>query len=262
MEEVEDDEGSRRGNKTLPLAKGVPILDLADPQSAIVASVGQSLTGTPLDTSSKPTLSEESEMEMVGSTDLGPEEVIHSATHSSLSHRDFSPTLENESVTASLALRSARQTARNDVEPERFFTRVRRSIELFKEPIDAAVQRYHGTYDPYSSSQEDPLLSFGAIRGEIPDTDPVSSLVLRDTVMCYEHPAHNFEWTCLSDLVEGVAQLDAATVMLMPTADPKMEEHYYSLNLASLSLVGHAETVRLQYVLNMLVIVCWVMSEK
>ncbi|KAJ7878922.1 hypothetical protein B0H13DRAFT_2346314 [Mycena leptocephala] len=253
MEEIEDEEPLRR-NEALPLAKGVPILELADPQSANVASAGQSPSGTPLATSSKPTLSEESEMEMIGSTDVGrEEEMIRSATHSSSSHRDFSPTLENESVTASLALRSARQAAYGDVAPERFFTRVGRSIELFKESIDAAVQRYHGAYDPYSSSQEDPLLPYRAIHGEIPDMDPASSLALRDAVMRYEYPSRNFEWSRLSDLVEGVVQLDAAKVTLMPTADPETEERYYSLNLASLSLVGHA-VVAMQQILQALTI--------
>ncbi|KAJ7843046.1 hypothetical protein B0H13DRAFT_2364945 [Mycena leptocephala] len=253
MEEIEDEEPLRR-NEALPLAKGVPILELADPQSANVASAGQSPSGTPLATSSKPTLSEESEMEMIGSTDVGrEEEMICSATHSSSSHRDFSPTLENESVTASLALRSARQAVYGDVAPERFFTRVGRSIELFKESIDAAVQRYHGAYDPYSSSQEDPLLPYGAIHGEIPDMDPASSLALRDAVMRYEYPSRNFEWSRLSDLVEGVVQLDAAKVTLMPTADPETEERYYSLNLASLSLVGHT-VVAMQQILQALTI--------
>jgi hypothetical protein len=160
--------------------------------------------------------------------------------------------VENDSVTAALALRGSASTAESGV-PERFFTQFGCSIDLFKEPIFAAVQRYHGTYDPHSSSQEDPLLPYGAIHGEIPDSDPASSLALRDAVMRYQYPSLNFEWSRLSELIERVMQMDATTVTIVPTADPQTQERFYSLNLGCLAAVGHA-VVAVQQILEALTV--------
>ncbi|KAJ7834942.1 hypothetical protein B0H13DRAFT_2369543 [Mycena leptocephala] len=257
MIEEPDKDNVVRGNEPLPAIRGFPVLEAVPTiGAATLASTSTLPMSTPLPTSSKNTLSEESELEIVGSTDVGKEdESARSETRSSSSSRRSQPRLDNESVTAALSLRSALQNPSHEsgITPAQFFTHFGRSIELFDETIEVAVQRYHGVYDPNLSTQEDPLLPYGAIHGEIPDTDPASSLALRDTVVRYDYPSLNFEWTDMSSLVQQVVQLDAATVLLVPTASPESQERFYSLNLTSLSMVGHA-VVGIQQILQALTI--------
>ncbi|KAJ7920731.1 hypothetical protein B0H13DRAFT_2319013 [Mycena leptocephala] len=188
--------------------------------SALSASANTSPSGTPLPTSSKSI----SELEFRESAEEDPEfsetrseTRVSSIAGSSL--RGSPQIVENESVTAALASRVHAASAMED-----------------GEPIFAAVQRYHGTYDPHSSSQEDPSFR----------TEPYA-------VMRYQYPSLNFEWSRLSELIERVMQMDATAVTIVPSADPQTQERFYSLNLGCLAAVGHA-VIAVQQILEALTV--------
>ncbi|KAJ7135529.1 hypothetical protein C8R46DRAFT_1047812 [Mycena filopes] len=97
--------------------------------------------------------------------------------------------LNNESVTASLQQRNAFSP-----EAERFFQGAGRSLQLFKETLSESVDRYHNPYDPKSNTDEDPLLYYGAVGGDLPGYDSAASLLLREVVMRYQYPHKSFDW--------------------------------------------------------------------
>ncbi|KAJ7081400.1 hypothetical protein B0H15DRAFT_803711 [Mycena belliarum] len=150
----------------------------------------------------------------------------------------WGPALDNESITA--ALSQQRRSPSPPAEYERFFTGIGRSIDLFHEPLFVSVERLHLAYDPNSSSQEDPLMPFGASGGELPGTDPASTLMLRDAVIRYQHRERHYSWNFLSELIKEVAGFDASAGIVMPTVVPDTNAHAWSLNLHWLSRTAHA----------------------
>ncbi|KAJ7464559.1 hypothetical protein FB451DRAFT_1042144, partial [Mycena latifolia] len=115
-----------------------------------------------------------------------------------------------------------------------------RSIDVYQESLESAVERYHVPYDAASATQEDPLLYFGAVSGELPGVDLELTLVLRDAVIRYFHPHRNFLWERLSDLIQNIAQQDAGGVLIVPIADPRTKERLWGLTLQWLSKMAHA----------------------
>ncbi|KAJ7111203.1 hypothetical protein C8R43DRAFT_962116 [Mycena crocata] len=112
----------------------------------------------------------------VTEAELSPPSTLSTSVHSSLGSRhsrslaasaavggrDVPPHLEHESVTASLIqIRAGRSIS---PEVERFFSGPGRTIELFKESLSAAVDRYHAPYDLTDPEQYDPLLRFAPSR--------------------------------------------------------------------------------------------------
>ncbi|KAJ7153267.1 hypothetical protein C8R46DRAFT_1042274 [Mycena filopes] len=154
--------------------------------------------------------------------------------------------LDNESVTAALLKRAVASP-----EAERFFSGAGRSLLLFKESLPESVERYHNPYDPTSNTDEDPLLYYGAVGGELPGYDSASSLLLREVVMRYQYPHKSFDWSRMSDLIDTVASKDAAEVLVMPTANMPAGSRGFALNLADLSHVAQA-VVGVQQILSAL----------
>ncbi|KAJ7129954.1 hypothetical protein C8R46DRAFT_1048964 [Mycena filopes] len=160
--------------------------------------------------------------------------------------------LNNESVTASLQQRNAFSP-----EAERFFQGAGRSLQLFKETLSESVDRYHNPYDPKSNTDEDPLLYYGAVGGDLPGYDSAASLLLREVVMRYQYPHKSFDWGRMSDLIDVVASKDASSVVIMPTANIQPTTNNsagsrgFALNLADLSLVAQA-VVGVQQILSAL----------
>jgi hypothetical protein len=120
---------------------------------------------------------------------------------------------------------------------------------LFQEELAESVMRHCIPYDPLSNSQEDPLLEYGAIGGELPGFDPTASVVLRDALIRYDSPHRNLDFEHLGALVEEVLSYDAAAAGLVPSADPETQKHFYCLNLQMLSRVAHA-VVALQQIMD------------
>ncbi|KAJ7160891.1 hypothetical protein C8R46DRAFT_1038102 [Mycena filopes] len=157
-------------------------------------------------------------------------------------HSSPSPlALDNESVTAAL-----QQRAVVSPEGERFFQGAGRSLPLYKETLSESVERYHNVYDSKSKTDEDPLLYYGAVGGELPGYDSAASLLLREVVMRYQYPHKSFDWERLSDLIAHVAAQDASTSVIMPTVsihadtNPETVARGFALNLAELSQVAQA----------------------
>ncbi|KAJ7103669.1 hypothetical protein B0H15DRAFT_977057 [Mycena belliarum] len=169
-------------------------------------------------------------------------------TESSLTTLDAgpSPPIENESITAAL-----RASAPSEQEYERFFSRRGIVIDLYREPLYASVERFHAPYDPTSTSDEDPLLYYGAVDGELPDASSAATEYLRDAVIRYHQPHRNFLWERLSDLVSKVARYEASAIAWEPLRDPATLEEYYGLPLDILEEVAHA-SVAVQQVLDAL----------
>ncbi|KAJ7185977.1 hypothetical protein C8R46DRAFT_1025895 [Mycena filopes] len=143
--------------------------------------------------------------------------------------------LNNESVTASLQQRNAFSP-----EAERFFQGAGRSLQLFKETLSES-----------SNTDEDPLLYYGAVGGDLPGYDSAASLLLREVVMRYQYPHKSFDWGRMSDLIDVVASKDASLVVIMPTANNSAGSRGFALNLADLSLVAQA-VVGVQQILSAL----------
>ncbi|KAJ7175529.1 hypothetical protein C8R46DRAFT_1030575 [Mycena filopes] len=153
--------------------------------------------------------------------------------------------LDNESVTAALLKRAVASP-----EAERFFTGAGRSLLLFKESLPESVERYHNPYDPASNTDEDPLLCYGAVGGELPGYDSASSLLLREVVMRYQYPHKSFDWARMSDLIDTITSKDGE-VLIMPTANIAAGSRGFALNLADLSHVAQA-VVGVQQILSAL----------
>ncbi|KAJ7100003.1 hypothetical protein B0H15DRAFT_770896, partial [Mycena belliarum] len=136
-------------------------------------------------------------------------------------------------------------------EYERFFRRHGAAIDLYKEPLFASVERYHAPYDPYSASDEDPLLSFGVVDGELPDKSSAETDGLRDAVIRYCQPHRNFLWERLSGLIAKVASYEDSAVAWETLEDPSTKEEYFGLPLTILAEVAHA-SVATQQILDAL----------
>ncbi|KAJ7239991.1 hypothetical protein B0H12DRAFT_1024988, partial [Mycena haematopus] len=116
-----------------------------------------------------------------------------------------------------------------------------------------AVARYHGHYDPSSSTEEDPLLEYGALAGEIPGVDPAASLALRDALIRYTKPHRSFDWTNLSELIAEVGLINADKVGLLVSGDALTQGRFYCLNLGHMARVAHA-VVAVQQILGALTV--------
>ncbi|KAJ7758473.1 hypothetical protein DFH07DRAFT_958329 [Mycena maculata] len=208
------------------------------PQSAVFTTAnvrGESREGTPLG-SSKPTLSEESDLTPLTSEDRNGDSTpspVGDAWRESPPHLTPGPK-DNESVSTALNLRPLADAAGTGNPPPRFFSGFGCHIELYLEPLQMAVVRYHAEFDPDGLDVEDPLYSYGGIRGELPGCDPAASLALWDAITPTK-----------------IAQYDASAAKLIPIADPTSGERGYALNLKWLSKVAHA-VVAAQQVLGAL----------
>ncbi|KAK7007959.1 hypothetical protein R3P38DRAFT_3325015 [Favolaschia claudopus] len=142
-----------------------------------------------------------------------------------------------------LSISSALPGARGLRSPEetpRFFKGPGRIIDLFEEPLVAAVERYHGAYDPNTSSFEDPLMYYGAVGGELPGCDSSQALALRDAHIRYFHESRTLSWSSIPSLIERVLQCNPADVPLLVTRQADSPKTFYCLNLSELARVGHA----------------------
>ncbi|KAJ7083820.1 hypothetical protein C8R43DRAFT_1142657 [Mycena crocata] len=171
---------------------------------------------TPLPSSTAVTEAEPSPLSSLSTSahsPLGGSRSQSLAASAAIGERTLPPHLEHESVTASLAqLRVGRSPS---PEAERFFSGPGRSIELFKEPLSAAVDRYHAPYDLSDPEQYNPLLRFGAVDGILPGMDDSASILLRDTLMRFQRPHISFEWTSMSDVIDRARQIapDSASIL-------------------------------------------------
>ncbi|KAK7052709.1 hypothetical protein R3P38DRAFT_3173027 [Favolaschia claudopus] len=129
---------------------------------------------------------------------------------------------------------------RSPEETPRFFKGPGRIIDLFEEPLVAAVERYHGAYDPNTSSFEDPLMYYGAVGGELPGCDSSQALALRDAHIRYFHESRTLSWSSIPSLIERVLQCNPADVPLLVTRQADSPKTFYCLNLSELARVGHA----------------------
>ncbi|KAJ7707947.1 hypothetical protein B0H16DRAFT_1746393 [Mycena metata] len=89
------------------------------------------------------------------------------------------------------------------------------SIDLYKESLIGAVARYHHAFDP--KVDDDPLVYYGAVDGELNDFDSTATLALRDAVIRYQWPHHSLDWDRLSDLIARVALVDVASALVVLT---------------------------------------------
>ncbi|KAJ7712003.1 hypothetical protein B0H14DRAFT_3524222 [Mycena olivaceomarginata] len=153
---------------------------------------------------------------------------------------------EEESISAGLAHRRGVPPV---AAPPRLFQHGGKSIDLFQEELAESVMRHCIPYDPLSNSQEDPLLEYRAIGGELPGFDPTASIVLRDALLRYDSPHRNLDFEHLGALVEEVLSYDAAAAGLVPSADLETQKRFYCLNLRMLSRIAHA-VVALQQIMD------------
>ncbi|KAJ7190838.1 hypothetical protein GGX14DRAFT_579529 [Mycena pura] len=156
----------------------------------------------------------------------------------------------DDSVSTALLCRPAQGT---DEDYPKFFDGPGRAIDLFREPLCAAIECFYIPFDPSDSSQEDPLIFFGAVDGELSGRDSTETNMLRDAIIRYQHQPRNFLWERLSDAVQLVARIDANSTKLNLTVDPASDECYYCLNLHELALVAHV-VVAVQQILEALTI--------
>ncbi|KAJ7077629.1 hypothetical protein B0H15DRAFT_805094, partial [Mycena belliarum] len=172
---------------------------------------------------------EESELSSLSTLDAGP-----------------SPNYENESITAAL-----RGAASEEPEYECFFSRRGNVIDLYCEPLYASVERFHAPYDHTSESDDDPLLYYGAVDGELPDVISAATDCLRDAVIRYHQPHRNFLWERLSTFIAKIASYNVSAIEWEPLKDPATQEEYYGLPLPMLDEIAHASVV-IQQVLDAL----------
>jgi hypothetical protein len=112
---------------------------------------------------------------------------------------------------------------------------------------------YHETCFPEDFTQEDPLAEFGAVGGEIPNINPTRAATLRDVVIRYNKPHHQFEWEHLEQLIKEVVQIEAKTVPCFPFTNPTILKQFFCLALEPLSCTVHAVVV-VQQILEALMI--------
>ncbi|KAJ7142836.1 hypothetical protein C8R44DRAFT_866120 [Mycena epipterygia] len=183
---------------------------------------GSPLASTPLTSSKTPT--EESELSNHRSS---------VANENLECGRDPPPHLDNESVTVAI-----RRAHGEEELFDKFFTLAGRAIDLYNEPLDASVSRFH-SFDA-EEEDNDPLLYYGAVDGLVPGKDDAASMSLRDAVIHYQHPLCNFLWTRLSEAITSIVEMDAGTIEVAITEDPVSQDLFYNLNLHALTTVTHA----------------------
>jgi hypothetical protein len=152
---------------------------------------------------------------------------------------------DNESITAAFRFKQPEEV--------RIFTGLAQSLEVFREPLPASVARYHGAYFPQDPTQEDVLAEFGAIGGDLPNTDPAQTAALRDALIRYDKPHRQFEWEYLGSLIEEVVGFDAKYLPCFPFTDPAFSNQFFCLGLEPLSRIAYA-VVAVQQILEALTI--------
>jgi hypothetical protein len=135
----------------------------------------------------------------------------------------------------------------------RIFSGLARSLEVFQEPLITLVVRYHEACFTEDFTQEDPLAEFGAVGGEIPNINPTRAATLRDALIRYDKPHHQFEWEHLGQLIEEVVQIEVKTVPCFPFTNPTISKQFFCLALEPLSRKMHA-VVAVQQILEALMI--------
>ncbi|KAK7043389.1 hypothetical protein R3P38DRAFT_2510740, partial [Favolaschia claudopus] len=230
-----------------PLQRALGVASGSRPGSAYVSA-----------TSNLGDLAPSPKTDVEGLPSAGPSPTLRSTVseESDLGPSSLSPTApevepSGESITAALDDRRARFVEQDEPSPEPFFQGMGRVINLYKEPLFAAVARYHGAYDPASSSQEDPLLEFGAISGELENYSSAASAALRDALMRYDRTHVNLDWDGLPDLLSKAMLIDTENATLIPGVDAETNRHYFCLNLKNLTHLAHA-VVAVQQILEAL----------
>jgi hypothetical protein len=115
------------------------------------------------------------------------------------------------------------------------------------------VARYHEAYFPQDPTQEDVLAEFGAVGGELPNTDPAQTAALRDALICYDKLHRLFEWEYLGVLIEEVVHFDAKYLPCFPFTDPAFSKQFFCLGVEPLSRIAYAVIV-VQQILEALTI--------
>ncbi|KAJ7460231.1 hypothetical protein FB451DRAFT_1181897 [Mycena latifolia] len=240
VEEFEDAEDAPRSESAefISANSDDQLLSSSHLQSAASTAAN---SGAPSPTSmplpSSQTVSDESEV-MVHSSDEREEGV---ALETEECMRDLPPHMEaadlNESVTTALSHQVALLPS---PEYAPFFEGMGCPVDVYQEPLEASVERYHIPYDAASVTQEDPLLYFGAVGGKLPSMELEHTLALCDAVVRYSHPHCNFVWEHLSDLIQEIASHKVEDTVILPIADPETKQRLWSLNPKWLAKVVHA----------------------
>ncbi|KAJ7184080.1 hypothetical protein C8R46DRAFT_1026092 [Mycena filopes] len=143
------------------------------------------------------------------------------------------PSAQGESVTAAFSALGGNGAPR-------FFKKSGRSIDLYDEPLSAAVARYHFVYDPQDTETDDSLLYYGVVDGQLPGRSVASTNLLRDVITRYQEPHNNFEWDNLPSLVAKVFAFECSSVKVVRVINPVDHTDSYCLDLPLLAAVGHA----------------------
>ncbi|KAJ7184052.1 hypothetical protein C8R46DRAFT_1026066 [Mycena filopes] len=143
------------------------------------------------------------------------------------------PSAQGESVTAAFSALGGNTASR-------FFKKSGRSIELYDEPLSAAVARYHFVYDPQDTETDDSLLYYGVVDGQLPGRSVASTNLLRDVITRYQEPHNNFEWDNLPALIAKVFAFECSSVKVVRVINPIDHTDSYCLDLPLLAAVGHA----------------------
>ncbi|KAK7016655.1 hypothetical protein R3P38DRAFT_2541833 [Favolaschia claudopus] len=144
---------------------------------------------------------------------------------------------KSESITAALARRHPEPTE-VEMEYPRLLQGPGKTIDIYEEPLEASVRRYHGSWD-LSDGTEDPLAIFGAEGGELPGIDPARTLALRDAVIRYAKKHRSFEDE-LPGTIVTVLKIDAGAVGLRTLEEEETQKRIYSLGLEELAKAAHA----------------------
>jgi hypothetical protein len=152
---------------------------------------------------------------------------------------------DNESITAAFQFRQPGEV--------RIFTGLAQSLEVFREPLPASVARYHEAYILKDPTQEDVLVEFGAVSGELPNTDPAQTAALRVALIRYDKPHCLFKWEYLGSLIEEVVQLNAKYLPCFPFTNPAFSKQLFCLGLEPLSHIAYA-VIAVQQILEALTI--------
>ncbi|KAJ6483743.1 hypothetical protein C8R47DRAFT_1131852 [Mycena vitilis] len=156
--------------------------------------------------------------------------------------RELPPHLDNESVTSG---------DEGGEEYPKFFAGSGKVLGLFKEPLYASVDRFHGAYDPEDNTIDDPLIYYGAEDGVLPGMTEEVSMDFRDALIRYQFPHRQFLWSSLEEAIADIYKVDPASLILVPTVDKATKEHVYCLSLRTLETIAHA-TVAVQQILDAL----------
>ncbi|KAJ7177763.1 hypothetical protein C8R46DRAFT_876341, partial [Mycena filopes] len=124
-----------------------------------------------------------------------------------------------------------------------------RSIELYDEPLAAAVARYHFAYDPLDTEADDPLLYYGVVDGLLPGCTEASTDLLRNVIIRYGEPHRSFGWENIPSLIADIFAVECSSVTLMRVINPIDHTDSYCLDLQVLAAVGNA-VVAVQQILD------------